>query len=79
MDGEATGGGSSGMAVTVQTRSSTIRLPPGVSTLAGFRRWAGSDSVPEHAAAWFVKGNVWVDCRPQQLFAEADIRLAVVC
>jgi Uma2 family endonuclease len=62
--------------LTIHTRSSTVELPPDVATLAGFRVWAGS--VPEHAAVWFVNGDVWFDSRPQQLFAEAAVRVAIV-
>lgn len=66
------------MVATIRTDSSTVILPADVSTLSGFRRWAGSDAVPDHAEVWFVSGGVWVDCRPQQLFSEAAARCAVV-
>jgi hypothetical protein len=62
--------------LTIHTRSSTVTLPPDVATLAGFRAWAAS--VPEHAVVWFVNGDVWFDSRPQQLFAESAVRLAIV-
>lgn len=66
------------MAVTLLTRSETVVIPPEIGTLSGFRAWARSDPALEHATVWFICGNVWVDYRPMQLFAEASVRVAII-
>jgi hypothetical protein len=66
------------MAITLHTQTHTVVVPSKARTLSGFREWARSAIVPDHALVWFIQGNIWIDCRPQQLFSEAAVRTELV-
>lgn len=53
---------------TVVVDDGPVSIPAWVNTLDAFRRWLDTDSVPEKARTWFLKGEVWVDMSKEQLF-----------
>jgi len=55
----------------------TLRIPPGVDTLEGFRRWSWSDSFPEHGRIDFLAGELEIDLSPENLFKHGTVKTAI--
>ena len=55
----------------------TLRIPPGVATLEGFRRWTWSDSFPEHGRIDFLAGELEIDLSPENLFKHGTVKTAI--
>jgi Uma2 family endonuclease len=55
----------------------TLRIPPGVGTLEGFRRWTWSDSFPEHGRIDFLAGGLEIDLSPENLFRHGTVKTAI--
>ncbi len=55
----------------------TLRIPAGVGTLEGFRRWTWSDSFPEHGRIDFLAGELEIDLSPENLFKHGTVKTAI--
>jgi Uma2 family endonuclease len=55
----------------------TLRIPPGVGTLEGFRRWTWSESFPEHGRIDFLAGELEIDLSPENLFRHGTVKTAI--
>ncbi|HVT17984.1 MAG TPA: Uma2 family endonuclease [Thermoanaerobaculia bacterium] len=55
----------------------TLRIPPGVGTLEGFRRWSWSESFPEHGRIDFLDGELEIDLSPENLFKHGTPKTAI--
>jgi Uma2 family endonuclease len=55
----------------------TLRIPPGVGTLEGFRRWTWSESFPEHGRIDFLAGELEIDLSPENLFKHGTVKTAI--
>lgn len=44
-----------------------LRIPRGVQTLAGFRRWSSSDAFPERGRIDFLDGELVIDLYPEEM------------
>lgn len=55
----------------------TLRIPPGVSTLEGFRRWTWSECFPEHGRIDFLAGELEIDLSPENLFKHGTVKTAI--
>lgn len=55
----------------------TLRIPPGVGTLEGFRRWTWSDSFPECGRIDFLAGGLEIDLSPENLFKHGTVKTAI--
>lgn len=62
---------------TVITPRAEIRLPASAFTLEGFREWAKSDEVPDHAKVTFVDQEIIIDMSGEELQAHAVVKSAV--
>lgn len=51
-----------------------IPVPEAVGSLESFRQWARSDEFPVDGRFSFLKGEVWVDMSPEQLFTHNRIK-----
>ena len=47
--------------VTVVDETQTVSVPGWVTDINAFRRWLDETDLPEHARAWWLEGEVWVD------------------
>ncbi len=54
-----------------------LSVPPEAHTLAGFRRWALSDAVPEKLRLAFIRGEVIVDMSKEEIQSHASVKTAV--
>jgi hypothetical protein len=54
-----------------------LTIPFGVVDLASFRRWYDSDEFPEEGRIWFIRGSVWADMTPEQLFCHNQVRVEI--
>jgi Uma2 family endonuclease len=52
-----------------------VRIPASVVDLDSFREWAKSDQFPDRGRYSFFNGELWVDLRPEQLFAHNDVKM----
>jgi Uma2 family endonuclease len=55
----------------------TLRIPPGVGTLEGFRRWTSSECFPEHGRIDFLAGELEIDLSPENLFKHGTVKTAI--
>src|ERR1700688_4230776 len=55
----------------------TLRIPPGVATLEGFRRWTSSECFPEHGRIDFLAGELEIDLSPENLFKHGTVKTAI--
>ena len=55
----------------------TLRIPPGVGTLEGFRRWTWSESFPEHGRIDFLAGELEIDVSPENLYKHGGPKTAL--
>ncbi len=51
-----------------------VRVPDWVNDLASFRQWAHSGEFPERRGISYLKGEVWVDMRKEQLFSHNQVK-----
>ena len=56
----------------------TLRIPPGVGTLEGFRRWTWSECFPEHGRIDFLAGELEIDLSPENLYQHGAVKTAIV-
>lgn len=54
-----------------------LRIPAGVDTLAGFRRWSSSDCFPERGRIDFLAGELEIDLSPENLFLHGAAKTAL--
>ena len=54
-----------------------LQIPPGVHTLAGFRRWLLSDEFPEKLKAHFIQGNIYLDMSQEAIQTHVLVKKAV--
>jgi Uma2 family endonuclease len=52
-----------------------IRIPECVVDLQSFRRWACSDEFPDRGRFSHLKGELWVDLMPEQLFTHNQVKV----
>jgi Uma2 family endonuclease len=52
-----------------------IRIPECVVDLQSFRRWACSDEFPDRGRFSHLKGELWVDLIPEQLFTHNQVKV----
>lgn len=50
-----------------EDRTYCVVIPPGATTLAGFRKWSYSDTFPERGKITFVGGEILIDMSPECL------------
>jgi Uma2 family endonuclease len=50
-----------------EQQGEALRIPADAATLAGFRRWATTDSFPERGEISFIDGEVILDMSPENL------------
>ena len=55
----------------------TLRIPPGVSSLEGFRRWTWSESFPERGRIDFLAGELEIDLSPENLYKHGAVKTAI--
>jgi Uma2 family endonuclease len=55
----------------------TLRIPPGVGTLEGFRRWTSSECFPEHGRIDFLAGELEIDLSPENLYKHGGPKTAL--
>jgi Uma2 family endonuclease len=55
----------------------TLRIPPGVGTLEGFRRWTWSERFPEHGRIDFLAGELEIDLSHENLFKHGTVKTAI--
>src|SRR5262249_30799052 len=60
--------------VTVINEGQEITVPGWVTDLEAFRRWTGSDDVPENLRIWWLKGEVWIDMSGEQVFTHVRVK-----
>ncbi len=56
------------------TLRSDVVIPPGIETLADFRRWALSDDFPETGRIDYINGRIEVDMSPEDLFTHGTLK-----
>ena len=54
-----------------------LEIPRAAHTLAGFRRWALSDEVPDKLPLTFIRGKVYVDMAKEEIRTHALVKTAV--
>jgi hypothetical protein len=54
-----------------------LQIPPGIQTLAGFRRWMHSDEFPEKLKAHFIQGNIYLDMSQEAIQTHVLVKKAV--
>jgi Uma2 family endonuclease len=54
-----------------------VEIPPGIESLADFRRWALSDEFPERGRIDYVAGRIEVDMSPEDLFTHGTLKSEV--
>jgi Uma2 family endonuclease len=52
-----------------------VRIPQSVTDLESFRAWAKSSEFPERGRYSFLKGEIWVDLMPEQLFTHNGVKV----
>jgi Uma2 family endonuclease len=52
----------------------TVRVPPGVSSLASFRRWTRTDEFPQRGKFSFLDGELWIDMSPEALYTHNRLK-----
>src|SRR5262249_3089807 len=62
-------GNSAGCTILLPTTA--IHVPASATTLAGFRAWAKSDEVPEHARVTFLDQQVLLDMSGEEIHTHA--------
>jgi len=55
----------------------TLRIPPGVGTLEGFRRWTSSECFPDHGRIDFLAGELEIDMSPENLYKHGGPKTAL--
>lgn len=55
----------------------TLRIPPGVGTLEGFRRWTWSECFPDHGRIDFLAGELEIDLSPENLYKHSAPKTAL--
>jgi Uma2 family endonuclease len=55
----------------------TLRIPPGVGTLEGFRRWTSSECFPEHGRIDFLAGELEIDLSGENLYKHGGPKTAL--
>jgi Uma2 family endonuclease len=55
----------------------SLRIPRGVGTLEGFRRWTSSESFPEHGRIDFLDGELEIDLSGENLFKHGTVKTAI--
>jgi Uma2 family endonuclease len=63
-----------GVAITYIDDRVQLRVPPGITDLESFRRWADADDFPENARIDYLQGDVWVDLSRQDLFTHVAVK-----
>jgi Uma2 family endonuclease len=60
---------------TIVGEGEVVAIPPWVVDLASFRRWVGSEDVPETTRVWCLPGGeVWLDMTWEQLFSHNQLK-----
>lgn len=54
-----------------------LEIPLGISTLADFRRWAGSQGFPEVGRIDYVAGRIEVEMSPASLFTHGTLKVEI--
>lgn len=51
-----------------------VRVPVWVVDLESFRRWGDSDEFPETGRIDYLRGELWVDMSPEQIFSHNQVK-----
>jgi Uma2 family endonuclease len=54
-----------------------LQIPPGIHSLAGFRRWLHSEEFPEKLKAHFIQGNIYLDMSQEAIQTHVLVKKAV--
>src|SRR5262245_46941363 len=52
----------------------TVRIPARVRTLSSFRSWARTDEFPERGRFSFLRGELWIDMSPEELYTHNQVK-----
>jgi Uma2 family endonuclease len=52
----------------------TLQIPPNITDLASFRRWAHSDAFPEEGRIAYLNGTIWIDLSPEELYSHNQVK-----
>jgi Uma2 family endonuclease len=63
--------------ITVVDECCEVRVPAWVVDQESFRRWAGSDDLPEKIPVGNLKGEVWIDISREQIFSHGAVKSEV--
>lgn len=55
-----------------------VEIPPGIESLADFRRWVFSDRFPERGRIDYICGVIEVDLMPERLSSHGAVKTAIV-
>ena len=56
---------------------SGVSIPPGITDVESFRRWAGADDFPEKGRICYLQGEVWVDMSKEQVFSHVLVKTEI--
>jgi hypothetical protein len=54
-----------------------VVIPPGATTLSGFRAWSASDTFPERGKITFVDGEIIIDTSPERIDSHGSVKTEV--
>jgi Uma2 family endonuclease len=55
-----------------------VKVPIGIETLEGFRRWARSDDFPESGRIDFISGTIEIDMSPENAFTHGSPKVKII-
>jgi Uma2 family endonuclease len=70
----STVGAGSEVRYSVVMEDQQVSIPAWVKDLKSFRRWVGTDEVPEDGRICYLKGEVWVDMSWEQVFSHNQVK-----
>jgi Uma2 family endonuclease len=51
-----------------------LTIPRWVTDINSFRQWADTPGFPERADIWWIRGEIWADLNPEELFTHNLVR-----
>lgn len=65
------------MSLTAATEDLEVRVPDSACTLAGFRKWAGSDGFPDRGRITYCRREIFLDLSPERANAHNEVKSEV--